>query len=142
MGATSVDPRSAVVLMGGTLAWAGLGVGYGWTSFAFPQALNFNAGDQNFQKKGLVSAREAQAGIITEAQDRLHFASFDVITDSREELVDMLRRRVTRPRRPSPGCAAAASMTRACGAWRTTPFFDASRICRRTLCATACSLRT
>lgn len=26
-------------------------------SFAFPQALNFNAGDQNFQKKGLVSAR-------------------------------------------------------------------------------------
>lgn len=27
------------------------------SSFAFPQALNFNAGDQNFQKKGLVSAR-------------------------------------------------------------------------------------
>ena len=26
-------------------------------SFSFPQALNFNAGDQNFQKKGLVSAR-------------------------------------------------------------------------------------
>lgn len=26
-------------------------------SFAFPQALNFNAGDQNFQNKGLVSAR-------------------------------------------------------------------------------------
>jgi hypothetical protein len=26
-------------------------------SFAFPQALNFNAGDQNFQDKGLVSAR-------------------------------------------------------------------------------------
>ena len=26
-------------------------------SFAFPQALNFNAGDQNFQKRGLVSAR-------------------------------------------------------------------------------------
>ncbi|ETD30418.1 iron uptake transporter deferrochelatase/peroxidase subunit [Williamsia sp. D3] len=35
---------------------------------------------------------ERQAGIITAAQDRLHFASFDVITDSREELVDMLRR--------------------------------------------------
>jgi hypothetical protein len=26
-------------------------------TFSFPQALNFNAGDQNFQKKGLVSAR-------------------------------------------------------------------------------------
>jgi len=26
-------------------------------TFAFPQALNFNSGDQNFQKKGLVSAR-------------------------------------------------------------------------------------
>lgn len=26
-------------------------------SFSFPQALNFNAGNQNFQKKGLVSAR-------------------------------------------------------------------------------------
>jgi deferrochelatase/peroxidase EfeB len=33
-----------------------------------------------------------QAGITTEAQDRLHFASFDVITDSRDDLVDMLKR--------------------------------------------------
>ncbi|WP_439032196.1 iron uptake transporter deferrochelatase/peroxidase subunit [Gordonia terrae] len=33
-----------------------------------------------------------QAGIVTEAQDRLHFASFDVITDSRDELIAMLRR--------------------------------------------------
>jgi deferrochelatase/peroxidase EfeB len=34
---------------------------------------------------------EHQAGIITPAQDRLHFAAFDVTTDSREELVDLLR---------------------------------------------------
>ncbi|MCF8572036.1 iron uptake transporter deferrochelatase/peroxidase subunit [Gordonia sp. HY002] len=33
-----------------------------------------------------------QAGITTEAQDRLHFAAFDVVTDSRDELVDMLKR--------------------------------------------------
>lgn len=33
-----------------------------------------------------------QAGITTPAQDRLHFASFDVTTDSREELVDLLKR--------------------------------------------------
>ena len=33
---------------------------------------------------------EHQAGILTPAQDRLHFASFDVTTDSREELVALL----------------------------------------------------
>ncbi len=32
-----------------------------------------------------------QAGIVTPAQDRLHFAAFDVITDSREELVALLQ---------------------------------------------------
>jgi deferrochelatase/peroxidase EfeB len=33
---------------------------------------------------------EHQAGITTPAQDRLHFAAFDVVTDSREELVALL----------------------------------------------------
>ncbi|WP_020108844.1 iron uptake transporter deferrochelatase/peroxidase subunit [Nocardia sp. 348MFTsu5.1] len=33
-----------------------------------------------------------QAGITTAAQDRLHFAAFDVITDNRDELIDMLKR--------------------------------------------------
>jgi deferrochelatase/peroxidase EfeB len=32
-----------------------------------------------------------QAGIITPAQDRLHFAAFDVTTSSRSELVDLLK---------------------------------------------------
>jgi deferrochelatase/peroxidase EfeB len=32
-----------------------------------------------------------QAGIVTPSQDRLHFASFDVTTDSREELIALLR---------------------------------------------------
>lgn len=32
-----------------------------------------------------------QAGIVTPAQDRLHFAAFDVTTDSREELVALLK---------------------------------------------------
>ena len=31
-----------------------------------------------------------QAGIVTPAQDRLHFAAFDVTTDSRDELIAML----------------------------------------------------
>lgn len=33
-----------------------------------------------------------QAGITTPAQDRLHFVAFDVTTESRDELVDLLRR--------------------------------------------------
>lgn len=34
---------------------------------------------------------ERQAGIVTPAQDRLHFAAFDVTTESREELVALLQ---------------------------------------------------
>ncbi|WP_430331446.1 iron uptake transporter deferrochelatase/peroxidase subunit [Rhodococcus sp. ACT016] len=33
-----------------------------------------------------------QAGIVTPAQDRMHFVAFDVITDSRDELVAMLKK--------------------------------------------------
>ena len=33
---------------------------------------------------------DRQAGIITEAQDRMHFATFDVTTDSKTDLVNML----------------------------------------------------
>lgn len=33
-----------------------------------------------------------QAGIVTPAQDRLHFAAFDVLTDDREKLVELLRK--------------------------------------------------
>jgi deferrochelatase/peroxidase EfeB len=34
---------------------------------------------------------ERQAGIVTPAQDRMHFATFDVTTDSRDDVVSMLR---------------------------------------------------
>ncbi|MFD0741912.1 iron uptake transporter deferrochelatase/peroxidase subunit [Phytohabitans flavus] len=34
---------------------------------------------------------EQQAGIVTLAQDRLHFVAFDVVTKSRDRLVEMLR---------------------------------------------------
>ncbi|GII62861.1 peroxidase [Sphaerisporangium krabiense] len=34
---------------------------------------------------------EHQAGIVTPAQDRLHFVSFDVVTKKRDELVEMLQ---------------------------------------------------
>ncbi|GAA4665710.1 iron uptake transporter deferrochelatase/peroxidase subunit [Gordonia humi] len=45
------------------------------------------SGDQTVAFRG-----DHQAGITTEAQDRLHFAAFDVVTDSRDELVDMLKK--------------------------------------------------
>jgi deferrochelatase/peroxidase EfeB len=35
---------------------------------------------------------EHQAGIVTPMQDRLHFAAFDVRTDDRDELIDLLQR--------------------------------------------------
>lgn len=44
-----------------------------------------------------------QAGIVTEAQDRLHFASFDVITDNRDDLIDMLKRWTTAAERMTRG---------------------------------------
>ena len=34
---------------------------------------------------------DRQAGIITEAQDRMHFCAFDVTTDRREDVIGMLR---------------------------------------------------
>jgi deferrochelatase/peroxidase EfeB len=54
---------------------------------------------------------EHQAGILTPVQDRLHFTAFDVITDSREELVQLLR----------DWSAAAARMTQGFGAGELGP---------------------
>ncbi|MCZ7589301.1 MAG: iron uptake transporter deferrochelatase/peroxidase subunit [Gaiella sp.] len=44
-----------------------------------------------------------QAGITTAAQDRLHFAAFDVVTDSRAELVEVLRAWTTAAARMTAG---------------------------------------
>ncbi|RBY93650.1 deferrochelatase/peroxidase EfeB [Blastococcus sp. TF02-8] len=44
-----------------------------------------------------------QAGIVTPAQDRLHFVAFDVTTDSREDLVEMLRAWTEAARRMTAG---------------------------------------
>jgi deferrochelatase/peroxidase EfeB len=54
---------------------------------------------------------EHQAGILTPVQDRLHFAAFDVITHSREELVQLLK----------DWTVAAARMTRGLGAGEVGP---------------------
>jgi deferrochelatase/peroxidase EfeB len=52
-----------------------------------------------------------QAGIVTPAQDRLHFAALDVTTDSREELVALLQ----------AWTVAAERMTKGLGAGETGP---------------------
>ena len=44
-----------------------------------------------------------QAGIVTPAQDRLHFVAFDVTTDSRDELVAMLKAWTAAARRMTAG---------------------------------------
>jgi deferrochelatase/peroxidase EfeB len=44
-----------------------------------------------------------QAGIVTPAQDRLHFVAFDVTTDSRDELVGMLKAWTAAARRMTAG---------------------------------------
>ena len=44
-----------------------------------------------------------QAGIVTPAQDRLHFVAFDVVTDSGEALADMLRAWTTAARELTAG---------------------------------------
>jgi deferrochelatase/peroxidase EfeB len=54
---------------------------------------------------------ERQAGILTPVQDRLHFAAFDVITDAREELAQLLK----------DWTAAAARMTQGLGAGELGP---------------------
>jgi deferrochelatase/peroxidase EfeB len=49
---------------------------------------------------------EHQAGIVTPAQDRLHFAALDVVTDSREELVELLQAWTVAAERMTKGHAA------------------------------------
>ncbi|MCD4524349.1 iron uptake transporter deferrochelatase/peroxidase subunit [Nocardioides sp. cx-173] len=47
-----------------------------------------------------------QAGIVTPAQDRLHFAALDVTSDSREDLIDLLQRWTAAAERMTKGEAA------------------------------------
>jgi deferrochelatase/peroxidase EfeB len=49
---------------------------------------------------------EHQAGILTPMQDRMHFAAFDVITESREELVQLLKDWTAAAARMTQGLAA------------------------------------
>ena len=50
-----------------------------------------------------------QAGIVTPAQDRLHFAAFDVTTDDRDQLVDLLKRWTVAAERMTKGWMSSAA---------------------------------
>ena len=74
----------------GLIGWAGATTAVGAAAFvggraSAPSAVPPTVAD------GLVAFRgDHQAGIVTPAQDRLHFAAFDVVTSSRDELVALL----------------------------------------------------
>lgn len=78
------------------LGWTGAGVVLGAAAAGGAvAALNGGAaGDtQNAASAGAAVEfyGDNQAGIVTPVQDRLHFASFDITTDDREELVQLLK---------------------------------------------------
>jgi deferrochelatase/peroxidase EfeB len=80
-----MDRRRALGLAGagavGAAAAAGVGLG-------LPRERSYRLPDAG----GAVPFHgEHQAGIVTPAQDRLHFVAFDVTTDHRADLVDLLR---------------------------------------------------
>lgn len=61
-------------------------------SFVAGHALGNGGGDHPAEEAGAYAFYgEHQAGIVTPAQDRLHFAAFDVTTDSRDDLVTLLK---------------------------------------------------
>jgi deferrochelatase/peroxidase EfeB len=89
--------------------------GAGLAGLAVGAAAGYAAGSEESAPTAPVAAAgtrtypfydEHQAGILTPVQDRLHFATFDVTTDSRAELVQLLK----------DWTAAAARMTMGLGA--------------------------
>ncbi|WP_112138063.1 iron uptake transporter deferrochelatase/peroxidase subunit [Glycomyces dulcitolivorans] len=72
----------------GTAGLAAAGAGYAAGRF-WPEAAATAAQDPAATAVEFYGAH--QAGILTPAQDRLHFAAFDVITADRDELVAMLQ---------------------------------------------------
>ena len=87
--AEQTSPRGLTrrALIGGAVAAAGVGA----AGFAAGRAAAA-APDSGVARTDSYAFRgEHQAGITTPAQDRLHFAAFDVTTESREELIALLQ---------------------------------------------------
>ena len=77
--------RRAVI--GGAVA----AVGVGAAGFAAGRAVAETADAEVEARQPFAFRGDHQAGITTPAQDRLHFAAFDVTTDSRDDLVALLK---------------------------------------------------
>lgn len=96
-------PSRRAVLGAAGVGAAGLGLGAAGMAYLERRSAEAApAGEANPIERAYPFYGDHQAGIVTPAQDRLHFAAFDVTTDSREELIGLLR----------DWTAAAARMTR------------------------------
>ena len=84
----AVSRRSLLGLAGAGVAALGLGAAGG---FAAARATAATSPATSPGADVYPFAGAHQAGITTPAQDRLHFATFDLTTDSREEVVALLR---------------------------------------------------
>jgi deferrochelatase/peroxidase EfeB len=73
-------------LLGGGAAAAGV-VG----AFAYGRASEGSTAEQATRPAAYTFRGTHQAGIVTPAQDRLHFAAFDVTTDDRDQLISLLK---------------------------------------------------
>jgi deferrochelatase/peroxidase EfeB len=73
-------------LIGGGVAAAGVA-----GAFAVGRSSDGSPGEPATRPSSYAFRGEHQAGIVTPAQDRLHFAAFDVITEDRDQLVALLR---------------------------------------------------
>ena len=82
----SLSRRRVLGVAGAGVLAGAAGVGGFQIANAKDDATQDNAGAAAYPFHG-----EHQAGIVTPAQDRLHFASFDVTTESRDELVALLK---------------------------------------------------
>ncbi|MCS5496577.1 iron uptake transporter deferrochelatase/peroxidase subunit [Cnuibacter physcomitrellae] len=81
--------RRGLFGLGAGLLGAGLGAG---ATFAVGQAVSASAGGGTATSATVYPFYDDhQAGIVTPAQDRLHFASFDVADISRDDLVGLLQ---------------------------------------------------
>ena len=77
-------------LLGGGVAAAGAASGFAAGRTTAPASAD-DAATTTARATTYAFRGTHQAGIVTPAQDRLHFAAFDVVTDSREELAELLR---------------------------------------------------
>jgi deferrochelatase/peroxidase EfeB len=89
MSESTVSRRRAIALAGaGVAGIAGVAAtGAAWANGSFDDP----EPGQDLAAGAVAFRGEQQAGIVTPAQDRLHFVAFDVITKDRERLVELLK---------------------------------------------------